>query len=71
MTQLEASKKKPQRKWLAGKSYRCVVSTSPGYKVGEEYAAYKNGDDLTCLRGRDGFEDICTMLVSGFKDVSP
>lgn len=66
MTKLEAAKEKPARKWEAGKKYKCILSKSPGYRVGEEYECYKNKDGFLCLRGSDGFEDICSMLVSGF-----
>ena len=68
MSKLEAEKSKPQRKWEAGKEYTCILSKSPGYKLGQSYKCYKNQDGLLCLEGSDGFEDICSMLVSGFKE---
>lgn len=54
------------KKWEAGKTYRCILSKSPGYKEGMLYKAYKNADGIVCLKGSDGFEDWCSMLVSGF-----
>lgn len=54
-------------KWKAGQSYVCIKSASPGYREGEVYTAYANDKGVTCLRGRDGYEDICTMLVSTFR----
>jgi hypothetical protein len=57
------------RKWEAGKTYRCILSKSPGYKEGVLYKAYKNADGVVCLEGSDGFEDMCYMLVSGFVEV--
>lgn len=57
----------PLFKWTPGKSYTCIKATSPGYAVGETYTAYQNDKGYTCLRGRDGYEDLCSMLVSSFK----
>ena len=54
-------------KWATGGSYTCIKSTSPGYRVGEVYECYLNQFGFKCLKGRDGHEDICTMLVSSFK----
>lgn len=53
--------------WLPGETYICTHSASPGYKYGEKYTAYTNDKGYTCLRGSDGYEDICTMLVSAFR----
>lgn len=64
-----AKKEKPKRKWRAGVSYTCIHSASPGYRVGETYTAHKNDDGHICLTGRDGYVDICGMLVSEFKEV--
>lgn len=58
---------KPKFEFVSGVLYTCTVSKSPGYKKGREYLAYKNEKGLVCLRGSDGFEDLCSMLVSGFK----
>lgn len=69
MTQLETQKSKPQKQWEAGKNYICILSKSPGYRVGQVYVCYKNNDGFLCLKGSDGFEDICSMLVSGFEVV--
>lgn len=69
MTKLEATKAKPQRKWREGAKYKCIVSTSTGYKLGEVYTAYTNKDNYICLTGSDGYEDLCSMLVSGFQEV--
>lgn len=57
----------PKFKWEPGKSYICIKATSPGYREGEAYTAYTNDKGYTCLRGRDGYEDLCSMLVSSFK----
>ena len=67
MTKLESHKTKPQKQWEAGKKYKCILSKSPGYKVGQEYACYKNKEGFLCLKGSDGFEDFCSMLVSCFE----
>lgn len=56
-------------KWLPGKSYVCVMSASPAYAVGDVVDCYKNAKDWKCVKGRDGLEDICSMLVSTFKPV--
>lgn len=69
IVKMKESKAANKRKWRPGVEYRCVVSASPGYKTGQIYKAYANDDGVTCLRGSDGFEDICTMLVSEFKEV--
>jgi len=68
MTKLEAEKSKPQRKWKPGNYYKCILSKSPGYKEGASYKCYKNTEGHSCLRGDDGFEDLCVMLISGFKE---
>ena len=57
----------PKFKWEPGKSYICIKSASPGYREGETYTAYANDKGNTCLRGRDGYEDLCSMLVSSFR----
>ena len=57
----------PLFKWTPGKSYICIKATSPGYREGETYTAYTNDKGDTCLRGRDGYEDLCSMLVSSFR----
>lgn len=67
MAKLEAQKLKPQRQWEAGKNYLCILSKSPGYRVGQVYTCYKNKDGFLCLKGSDDFEDICSMLLSGFE----
>ena len=58
------------RKWKDGASYRCIVSKSPGYRVGEVYKCRKHPEKGLCLTGRDGFVDPVGMLVSGFVDVN-
>jgi len=57
----------PKFEFVSGVSYTCTVSKSPGYKQGQTYLAYKNEKGIVCLKGYDGFEDLCSMLVSGFK----
>lgn len=56
-------------KWEAGRDYECTSATSPAYKVGDVVRCYTNNAGWKCIRGRDGREDICTMLVSTFKRV--
>lgn len=58
-------------KWEPGKVYECILSASPGYRVGDTYECYENDKGWKCLRGRDGLEDICSMLVSSFKAYAP
>lgn len=53
------------RKWQDGASYRCILSKSPGYRVGGVYEC-KKGPDGLYLTGDDGFDDPVGMLVSGF-----
>lgn len=65
-----AKKDKQKRKWRAGVKYRCIHSASPGYKVGMVYTAYKDEDGAMCMAADDGLEDLCSMLVSEFKEVS-
>ena len=55
-----------ERKWEVGTVYKCIVSKSPGYRVGGRYPCYRNRDGHMCLKGEDGFEDITHMLLSGF-----
>lgn len=69
MARLESQVSKPQRTWKEGSKYVCLISKSPGYRVGQVYVCYKNNDGFLCLKGSDGFEDICSMLVSGFEVV--
>lgn len=70
MSAIQTPKKaasQPKFKWEPGKSYICIKATSPGYREGETYTAYTNDKGHTCLRGRDGYEDLCSMLVSSFR----
>lgn len=60
-------KPRPKFKWVAGKEYICTHSASPAYKVGDVVKCYVNGKGWKCIRGRDGLEDICSMLVSSFR----
>lgn len=57
-------------KWRAGVEYECIHSASPGYRVGDKYKAHKNNDGHIYLTGRDGYVDLCNMLVSEFKEVT-
>lgn len=73
MSQIEKEKPKTAaqtRKWKEGTKYQCINSQSPGYKVGKVYTSYKNANGIVCLTGEDGFEDVCSMLVSGFKEAT-
>lgn len=61
---------KPEKKrfkWSPGEKYICTNSASPGYKFGHVYKAYTNEKGYVCLRGSDGYEDLCSMLVSTFR----
>ena len=49
-------------------SYICTNSTSPGYKLNQTYTTYANDAGLICMCGSDGHEDICSMLVSSFRE---
>lgn len=62
---IEKTDRKPGRK------YECTFAASPAYKVGDVVKCYFNEAGLRCVSGRDGLEDICTMLVSTFKQVWP
>lgn len=55
--------------YSAGKQYICTNSESPGYKFGMVCTAYTNQHGITCMKGSDGWEDPCSMLVSTFKEV--
>ena len=61
-------KDKPKRKWRSCVKYLCIHSASPGYNVGDVYEVYANDDGHMCMKGRDGLEDLCVMLVSEFKE---
>ncbi len=52
-----------------GKLYQCILSKSPGYKVGKVYEC-KQDDVGTYLIGSDGFKDYTKKLLSGFALVS-
>ena len=59
----------PASKWQAGAQYECTLSKSPGYKVGRVYSVFKDNDGVLKMRAGDGFTDICSMLLSGFRKV--
>lgn len=50
-----------------GKKYQCILSKSPGYKVGEIFECMQDEDGKLYLMGRDGFKDYTKDLLSGFK----
>lgn len=54
------------RKWEHGVRYRCVLSKSNAYRYGRAYECYTNGKGISCLRGDDGLDDLCSNLISGF-----
>ncbi len=54
----------------AGKKYQCVLSKSPGYKVGEVYECKKDDNGMTYMIGTDGFKDYTKNLLSGFKPIT-
>jgi hypothetical protein len=51
----------------AGKKYQCVLSKSPGYKVGEVYECKKDDNGMTYMIGSDGFKDYTKNLLSNFR----
>jgi hypothetical protein len=55
----------------AGDVMVCTKSTSFAYVEGEEYTVYNNEKSWACMRGKDGLEDICSMLLSSFKPATP
>ena len=59
----------PTSKWQAGAQYECTLSKSPGYKIGHVYSVFKDSDGLLKMKAGDGFTDICSMLLSGFRKV--
>lgn len=58
-------------KWDVGKEYECIKSASPAYKVGDVVECYTNDKGWKVIKGRDGLEDLCTMLVSSFREFAP
>lgn len=52
-----------------GVKYECIKSASPAYRVGDVVDCYQNDKGWKCLRGRDGLEDICSLVVSAFRMV--
>jgi len=63
-------KDKPRKSFEAGVMYQCIKSASPGYQEGSLYISYANENGVVCFEGDDGFEDICSMLVSAFRPIS-
>lgn len=63
-------KDKPRKSFESGVMYQCIKSASPGYSEGGLYVAYTNENGVVCFKGDDGFEDICSMLVSAFRPLS-
>lgn len=55
-------------RWTPGVKYECIKSSSPAYRVGDVVECYQNDKGWKCMRGRDGLEDLCSMLVSAFKE---
>jgi len=53
-------------KFKDGQQVVCINSASSAYKKHQKYTPYKNVKGIICLMGDDGFEDICSMLVSAF-----
>ena len=47
----------------------CTHAASPGYRNGETYEVHANDKGISCIKARDGFVDICSMMVSTFKKV--
>jgi hypothetical protein len=54
-------------KWVPGQKYVCTSAASPGYRIGDVVVCYTNDKGWKVVKGRDGFEDICHMLVSTFR----
>lgn len=49
-----------------GKAYQCILSKSPGYKVGQTYQCQQDEDGKLYMIGSDGFKDYTSNLRSGF-----
>ena len=66
-------KKKPKKLVLfePGHDVICSMSASCAYTAGKRYGVFKNEKDWTCIKGDDGLEDICSMLVSSFIKADP
>jgi len=62
---------KPKKKWIAGQTYVCTLSASPGYKKGQTYTCFKDKEGRFNLKGSDGITDLCSMLVSAFEPHDP
>ena len=69
-TQVEIKKPTNDRKYNAGDVLECTHAASCGYRAGDQYTVYLNGNGWKCLRGKDGLEDIISMLISTFKKVA-
>jgi hypothetical protein len=54
----------------AGDVMLCTHSASFAYVAGTKYTVYNNDKGWACMKGKDGLEDICSMLISSFKRVS-
>lgn len=54
--------------WKKGKTYTCINSKSPGYKVGKQYTCYVDDKKQLYLLAEDGYKDYVTNLLSGFRE---
>lgn len=61
--------KTQQNNFAEGDTLECILSKSPGYKVGERYTVDKDSKGILGLWGRDGYFDPLTLLLSTFKKV--
>jgi hypothetical protein len=69
-TQVEVPKARHTNLMKAGDVMLCTKSASFAYVEGVEYTVYNNDKGWACMEGKDGLEDICSMLLSSFKRVS-
>lgn len=72
MTAISKQQTPPDKKfrWEPGVKYECIMSASPAYRVGDVVECYQNDKGWKCVRGRDGLEDLTSMLVSSFRIVN-
>jgi len=68
-TQVEVPKARHTNLMKAGDVMRCTNSASFAYTEGQTYEVYNNDKGWACMTGKDGLEDICSMLISSFKRV--
>ena len=68
-TKVEIPKPRNTNLMKAGDVMLCTKSASFAYVEGVEYSVYNNDKGWACMKGKDGLEDICGMLLSSFERV--